>query len=242
LDDRPRSTTRRLRPQRSVVLSRGGSQAQGAYHPDVTDHADDAALERQRAAAEADFREGWLPIEDGSPRVLSAGYYELALRAISGGSSAGLDPAVVRAVRDGARPGDHLPPPELSRVEYNFALKVISDGLLTGMDPGTIRAVRDGAQPGDRLPPPERKPFIVGVSDDAEVIISGDDSDRHVAVLFSHQHFPGIRFGHRFPPPTKNEIRYSTISLKESIETGALGRMMRDPPSADEAGITWTIW
>jgi hypothetical protein len=110
------------------------------------------------------------------------------------------------------------------------------------VDPATIRAVRGGAQPGDPLPPPERKPFIAGVSDDAEAIISGDDSDRYVAVLFSHQHFPGIRFCHRLPPPTKTEIRYSTISLKESIETGALGRMMRNPPSADAAGITWTIW
>ena len=208
----------------------------------MTDDGDDADLERQRTAAEDDFRMGWVPTGDGRPRMLSPGYYEQALRAISGRSSPGLDPAVIRAVRDGARPGDPLPPPELSLAEYNHAVKVISDDLLTAMDPATIRAVRNGAQPGDLLPPPERKPFIVGVSDDAEVIISGHDSDRYVAVLFSHQHFPGVRFGHRFSPPTAKETRYSTIWLKESIETGALHRMMRNPPSADEAGITWTTW
>lgn len=225
----------RLATETVVRLRRG-------YHPDVTEEDGvDADLERQRAAAEDDFRHGWVPTGDGLG-VLSEGYYEQALRAISGGSSSGLDPAVIRAVRNGARPGDPLPPPELSLAEYKYALKVISDDLPTGMDQATIRAVRDGAQPGDPLPPPERKPFIVGVSDDAEVIISGIDSDRYVAVLFSHQHFPGIRFGHRFPPPTAEEVRYSTIWLKESIETGALHRMMRNPPSADEAGITWTIW
>jgi len=202
----------------------------------------DVELEQQRAAAEEDFREGWVPVGDGRPRVLSAGNYEQALRVISGAPSTSLDPAVIRAVRDGAQPGDPLPPPELSLAEYKHALKVISDGLLTGMDPATIRAVRDGAQPGDPLPPPERKPFITGVSDDAKVIISGNDADRYVAVLFSHQHFPGIRFGHRFPPPSVEEIGHSTIWLKESIETGALHRMMRNPPSSDEAEITWTTW
>ena len=159
----------------------------------------DVELEQQRAAAEEDFREGWVPVGDGRPRVLSAGNYEQALRVISGAPSTSLDPAV-------------------------------------------IRVVRDGAQPGDPLPPPERKPFITGVSDDAKVIISGNDTDRYVAVLFSHQHFPGIRFGHRFPPPSVEEIGHSTIWLKESIETGALHRMMRNPPSSDEAEITWTTW
>jgi hypothetical protein len=95
----------------------------------------DIELERQRAAAEEDFREGWVPREDGRPRILSVGYYEQALGAISGGPTASLDPAV-------------------------------------------IRAVRDGAEPGNPLPPPERKPFITGVTDDAEVIISGNDADR----------------------------------------------------------------
>jgi hypothetical protein len=28
----------------------------------------------------------------------------------------------------------------------------------------------------------------------------------------------------------------------EKIETGALHRMMQDPPAADEAGVTWTTW
>jgi hypothetical protein len=203
----------------------------------------DVELERQRAAAEEDFREGWVPVADRrGPRLLSTWYYERALRAVSGGPSASLDPAVVRAVRDGAQPGDALPPPELSLAEYKHALKVIAGDLPTGMNPATIRAVRNGAQPGDLLPSPERKPFIAGVSDDAEVIISGNDADRYVAVLFSHQQFPGIRFGHRLPPPSAQEIRHSTIWLKENIETGALHRMMQDQPPPDEAGTVWTTW
>ena len=130
----------------------------------------DVELERQRAAAEEDFREGWVPVADRrGPQVLSTGYYERALRAISGEPSASLDPAVVRVVRHGAQPGDPLPPPELSLAEYEYALKVISGDLPTGMDPATIRAVRNGAQPGDLLPSPERKPFITGVSDECRV-------------------------------------------------------------------------
>lgn len=212
------------------------------YHAAVTtEEGGDVELERQRTAAEEDFRGGWLPVDDGRPRILSEGY-EAVLRAIAGEPSASLDPAVIRAVQDGARPGDHLPPPELSLASYKHALRVISDGLLTGMDPAVIRAVRHGAQPGDPLPPPERKPFITGVSEDAEVIISGNNGNGCVAVLFSHQHFPGVRFGHRFPSPSVEDIRHSTIWLKESIETGALHRMMRDPPSADQAGIMWTTW
>jgi hypothetical protein len=74
------------------------------------------------------------------------------------------------------------------------------------------------------------------------VIISGSEDDRRVAVLFSHQHFPGVRFGHRFPPPSVEDIRHSTVWLKENIETGALHRMMQNQPSADEAGIIWTTW
>jgi hypothetical protein len=108
----------------------------------------DVELERQRAATEEEFRTGWVPVDHGRPTVLSQGYYKSALRAIAGGPSASLDPAIIRAVRDGAQPGDPLPPPELPLADYKYALHVISDGLLTGMDPAIIRAVRDGALPG----------------------------------------------------------------------------------------------
>jgi hypothetical protein len=110
------------------------------------------------------------------------------------------------------------------------------------MDPATIRAVRDGARPGNLLPPPERTPYIVGVSDDAEAIISGSGAGECVALLFSHQHFPDSRFGHRFPLPSSKAARYESIWLKEQIETGALHRMMQNPPATDEAGIIWTTW
>jgi hypothetical protein len=32
------------------------------------------------------------------------------------------------------------------------------------------------------------------------------------------------------------------IWLVEEIETGALDRMMEDPPAPDDAGIIWTTW
>jgi hypothetical protein len=28
----------------------------------------------------------------------------------------------------------------------------------------------------------------------------------------------------------------------EEIETGALDRMMQDPPAPDDAGVIWTTW
>jgi hypothetical protein len=146
--------------------------------------------------------------------------------------------------RDGWRPV--LVPGEGPRVlsvnDYRRALKVIAAGLPTHMDPAMIRAVHDGARPGDLLPPPERTPFIVGVSDDAEVVIGDTGAGRRVAVLFSHQLFPGRRFGHRFPPPSSMTARDAPIWLKEEIETGALHWMMTDPPVSDEAGILWTTW
>jgi hypothetical protein len=73
--------------------------------------------------------------------------------------------------------------------------------------------------------------------------VKGDTgAGRRVAVLFSHQLFPGRRFGHRFPPPSSMTARDAPIWLKEEIETGALHRMMTDPPVSDEAGILWTTW
>lgn len=112
----------------------------------------------------------------------------------------------------------------------------------TGLDPVTMRAIRDGARPGDLLPPRERRAYILGVADDAEVVIVGSASGRQVAVLFSHQSFPGVRFGHRFPPLPDPSALYRSIWLMEEIETGALHRMMRDQAPADGAGIVWTTW
>ncbi len=93
--------------------------------------------------------------------------------------------------------------------------------------------------PSLEIPPRQRKPFINGVSDDAEVIITDTGSWRYVAVLFSHESFPGVRFGHRFAPPSD---KHAPIWLMEEIETGALHRMMQDQPAADDAGIVWTTW
>jgi hypothetical protein len=83
----------------------------------------------------------------------------------------------------------------------------------------------------------ERLPFIRGV-DEAEVSITGDGAWRRVAVLFCHQSFPGVRFGHRFAPGDK----HAPIWLMEEIDTGALHRMMRAQPMPDDEGIVWTTW
>ena len=109
----------------------------------------------------------------------------------------------------------------------------------TGLDHADNQVVRDGAQPEEPLPPRQRRPFIKGVSEDAEVIITGTGSWRYVAVLFSHESFPGVRFGHRFSPPSD---KHAPVWLMEEIETGALHRMMQDQPAADDAGIVWTRW
>lgn len=121
------------------------------------------------------------------------------------------------------------------------ARKAPARGRRTWPDLATIQAVRDGAQPGDPLPP--RRPgtyFDRGT--DTEVIIIGRGPGRRVAAEFSHENFPGARFGHRFPLEPFAE-GHEMIWLMEEIETGALHRMMmRDEPAADDAGIIWTTW
>jgi hypothetical protein len=36
--------------------------------------------------------------------------------------------------------------------------------------------------------------------------------------------------------------KWEKVWLKEAIETGALDRMMADPPAPDGAGVVWTNW
>jgi hypothetical protein len=148
--------------------------------------------------------------------------------------------AIDRAFRHGwASPEDGRPRVLTERV-YAEARKIVDQGGWTGLDHATIQAVRDGAQPGDSLPPLQPLPFIDNVTD-AEVIITGSGPGRRIAVLFSHEHFPGIRFGHRFRREPSRET-HERIWLKEEIETGALHRMMQDPPASDDAGVMWTTW
>jgi hypothetical protein len=134
--------------------------------------------------------------------------------------------AVDRAFRDGWRSPEVGKPRVLTERAYAEARKLLGRDGWTGLDQATIKAVRDGAQPGDSLPSLQPLPFITNVTD-TEVTIIGTGPARRIAVLFSHEHFPGIRFGHRFwrePDPA-----IERIELKEEIETGALHRMMQDP-------------
>lgn len=147
---------------------------------------------------------------------------------------------IENAFRHGWRPADGGQPRVLTDRAHAEARAVLSGGGWTGLDRETVEAVRGGAQPGDPLPPLRPSPFITGVND-PEVILTGDGPGRCVAVLFSHENFPGTRFGHRFPLEPFAE-GHEQISLMEEIDTGALHRMMSDEPAADEVGIIWTTW
>lgn len=61
-------------------------------------------------------------------------------------------------------------------------------------------------------------------------------------MLFSHEHFPGVWFGHKFPAIRGEDAGNASIWLKEEIETGALHRMMQAGPPADAPGMVWTTW
>jgi hypothetical protein len=106
-----------------------------------------------------------------------------------------------------------------------------------------LKRFEAGGRPGDPLPaaPAKREPFITGIADDFDVRIAGTGDHAHVVVLFSHQHWPGVRFGHRFPPPAEAD-GYEDIWLKEAIETGGLYRLMDRHPNPDGDGIVWTDW
>ena len=149
--------------------------------------------------------------------------------------------AIECAFRDGWTSPVHSRPRVLAEREYAEARKILDQGGWTGLDKATIQAVRFGAQPGDSLPPMQPRPFIDNVTD-AEVIITGSGPARRVTVLFSHDGFPGSRFGHRFRREPGRKT-HEAIWLKEAIETGAMDQMMmRNPPAPDEAGIIWTTW
>ncbi len=106
-----------------------------------------------------------------------------------------------------------------------------------------LQRLRAGARRGDPLPasPAVRRPYISGLKDDFDVRIVWSGDDAHVAILFSHELWPGVRFGHRFPPPDEAD-GHEAIWLKEEVETGALARQMRQHPQPDGDGIIWTSW
>lgn len=114
-------------------------------------------------------------------------------------------------------------------------------------DPVVVEAVTSGAKPGDPLPSEslESLSAITGVYD-ADVRIIGEGEGRRVTVFFSHQAFPGIRFGHRFQPRWGTDINAwkwdEDVWLKENVESGRLRRMMRYQAAADQDGIVWATF
>lgn len=147
---------------------------------------------------------------------------------------------ITTAFTEGWQPAGGTEPRVLTEQEYAQARKVLDHGGWTGLDEKTIQAVRNGAQPGAALPPLQPRPFIDHVMD-VEVTLHGGSAGQRVAVLFCHEHFPEIRFGHRFRLEPFGS-GHEDIWLMEEIDTGALHRMMDSQPSADSAGIIWTTW
>lgn len=93
----------------------------------------DPELEDQRAKIEAAFRDGWTPHGAGEPRVLTERDYAEVRGILGQGGWTGLDQATIRAVREGAQPGDSLPPSQSQPFIDNVSdAEVILDGTGAG--------------------------------------------------------------------------------------------------------------
>jgi hypothetical protein len=108
---------------------------------------------------------------------------------------------------------------------------------VTSQPDGDLNVERRRAELADAIAAHQR--HYAGQVTDTEVVITREGDEPQLAVLFAHPDFPGVRFGHRFPP---DDTSTEQIWLKEEIETGALDRMMADPPAPDSTGIIWTTW
>lgn len=74
---------------------------------------------------------------------------------------------------------------------------------------------------------------------DCETAVTATGADARVNLFFSHEDFPGVRFGYRCLEP--GDDPYEEVWLCEELATGALHRMMGyDAPVPAEDGIVWT--
>jgi hypothetical protein len=153
---------------------------------------------------------------------------------------------LVERIRAGAlhQMMDNPPPADSARIIWTTWGTPNSDPELEHQRADIEGAFRHGWRPAGagqpRVLPLQPRPYIRGVTG-TEVIVTGRGPGRCVAVLFAHKDFPGARFGHRFPLEPFAE-GHEQIWLMEEIDTGALHRMMRNEPTADDAGIIWTTW
>jgi hypothetical protein len=96
--------------------------------------------------------------------------------------------------------------------------------------------------PGDPLPP-RQTGYYLDLVTAPDVIITGSGEDQRVAVLFSHRHFPGVRFGHRFMPHPFGGHREAYDALMEDMEdfeTSAV-HPTREFPPIDGRGAAFAL-
>jgi hypothetical protein len=131
-------------------------------------------------------------------------------------------------------------PVTLSEDELDFIERTSTQGvLMTTQTYEYLQWLRAGGRRGEPMPaaPARREPLISGMKDDFAVVITEADGQAHVAVLFSHEQWPGVRFGHRFVPDADG---YEVIWFDEYVSTGGLDRLMSRQPAPDQDGTIWT--
>ena len=84
-----------------------------------------------------------------------------------------------------------------------------------------LQRLQAGGRRGDPLPaaPASREPFINGIGEDFEVRMARTAEHANVVVLFSHEQWPGIRFGHRFHRRTR-PTDTNTFGSRKRSKTG----------------------
>lgn len=100
--------------------------------------------------------------------------------------------------------------------------------------------IRSGGEWGSSLPaqPEARRPFVKGMGDDFEFVIVGEGEAARVAILFSHERAPGVRFGYRFPSPGPR-AQHAAVFLMEEIEAGKFGKQVVRARAPGEGEIVW---
>jgi hypothetical protein len=79
----------------------------------------------------------------------------------------------------------------------------------------------------------QRRPYVRGLREDFTLSVDRSGPVAHVVMLFTHESFPGVRFGHRFRPPPDE---FEDIEFMEDVETGGLLASLTAPVPAAGGG------